>query len=202
MRFFCLSLLNSLLITNYNKFDKNDIIDNIGRHKRIDRTWLVEEIVHNNGEFDHRYPIVVHDYVLRKLNSNANITSSQVKRSIRRGLVFINGRKATNQLTVRIGDIVQLVSQYSVAPFSGHNVSAGYVQNDLRIRSVDVLFEDDHCAVVNKPQGMTIFPTPGSCGESADWSLHSALLVSLQPFNSAIVGMCNAGQGHLVVYSF
>lgn len=133
-------LLNSLFINKYNTFDKSDIIDNIGRHKKIDRTWVVEEIV------NHRYPIVVHDYVLQKLNS----TSSQVKRSIRRGLIFINGRKATNDLTVRIGDIVQLVSQFSVVPFSGHNTSVGHLQNDQRIRSVEVLFEDDHCA------GMTI----------------------------------------------
>lgn len=45
---------------------------------------------------------------------------------------------------------------------------------------------------------MTIFPTPGSGGESADWSLQSALLVSLQPFNSTMVGMSSAGEGCLV----
>ena len=184
-----MSLFYSVIIS-LNTFEKNKIIENIGRHKRVDQTWVVND---NEASFlNRRYPLIIHDYVLQKLNEKSNVSSSHVKRSVRRGLIYINGRKATNEWNVQIGDTVQLVSQYSVAPFSGHNSSTGYLSTDTsneRVKSVGVLFEDAHCAVVNKPQGMTIFPTPGSAGQSADWSLQSALLFSLRPFNYSMMHM-------------
>ena len=116
-------------ILSLNTFEKSNIIENIGRHKRVDQTWVVND---NEASFlNRRYPLIINDYVLQKLNENFNVSSSHVKRSIRRGLIFINGRKATNEWNVQIGDTVQLVSQYSVAPFSGHNSSTGYLSNVL-----------------------------------------------------------------------
>ena len=141
------------------------------RRNSIHQTWTV---VSNDVAM---VPLYEH------LLTRSATTISQVKRSIRRGFVFVNGKKATNDVIVGKGDVIQLVSQTSERSFSNLNRSGG--------ATVEVLFEDDHCAVVNKPQGMTIFPTSCVAGQPAGWSLKSALLISLRPFNStSCLGPC------------
>ena len=63
-----MSLFYSVIIS-LNTFEKNKIIENIGRHKRVDQTWVVND---NEASFlNRRYPLIIHDYVLQKLNEKS-----------------------------------------------------------------------------------------------------------------------------------
>lgn len=101
-------------------------------------------------------------------------TESSAKRLVRRGLVVVNGSKRKTDYQLTKGDIVQC--------FHRTTVTASEIQicnaKDSPELKVPVLFEDQWCAVVLKPQGMPVYPQEGR------WSLHSSLFVSLSPSTS------------------
>ena len=97
-------------------------------------------------------------------------TKSSAKRLIRRGLVIVNGFKRKTDHLLLPGDVVQTYSRSLVSPTDIQLVNSNLHQEDLK---VSILFEDNDCAVVVKPQGMPVYPQNGT------WSLHSALFISL-----------------------
>ncbi|HEY3411617.1 MAG TPA: RluA family pseudouridine synthase [Armatimonadota bacterium] len=99
---------------------------------------------------------------------------SAAQRIIRNGLATVNGKVAKSKDAVQAGDIVAFTAPDAVTPTAQ--------PEDLPL---EILFEDDSLLVVNKGQGMTTHPAPGSPGGT----LVNALLgrgVSLSEGGSAL----------------
>ena len=113
-------------------------------------------------------------------------TSTSCKNAIRKGLVHLNGVKAHNTDIVAEGDVIESFVRSQQSAFCG-NFEQKVIDDPSAFKSrvVQVLWEDDHCAVIIKPQGMPVFRTKESSG-SDDVNgnlpcLQSALPYSLTP---------------------
>ncbi|MDE6550983.1 MAG: RluA family pseudouridine synthase [Clostridia bacterium] len=109
------------------------------------------------------------------------LSRSRIKKLIEEGYVAVNSaiiKKAGH--TLRAGDSVRV----TVPPVKSLDLSAA----DLPI---EIIYEDDDLAVVNKPQGMVVHPAPGAY----DNTLVNALLFRLKTLSS-INGVCRPGIVH------
>jgi 23S rRNA pseudouridine1911/1915/1917 synthase len=87
---------------------------------------------------------------------------SQLQKLIADGLVTVDGRTAKANLTLRDGDRVHIELPESVA--------ADVASEELPL---EILFQDDDLAVVNKPAGMVVHPAAGhSSGTLVNALLH------------------------------
>ncbi len=75
---------------------------------------------------------------------------SQIKLQIDAGKVLVNGSAQKAGFLLKNGDIVKLA-------FSKEELSA--LPEDIPL---DIVFEDEYFAVINKPQGMVVHPAPGA----------------------------------------
>jgi 23S rRNA pseudouridine1911/1915/1917 synthase len=123
----------------------------------------------------YEYPMPVHAF-LRFMAPLEFQTRTSSKSAVRRGEVLINGVQATNESVVSAGDVVQRQtrSQPSFAPMGKSPFP------------VDVLFEDDHFAVVIKPPGVSIHGSSvkdqgDGCSSKSRMRMFSALPYVLQP---------------------
>ncbi len=86
------------------------------------------------------------------VHSELNLTRSQIRRLIKAGNVEVEGRSgAAASLKVRPGNCIKVV----VPPPKPSELHA--VELDL-----DVLYEDSHLIVINKPAGLVVHPGAGS----------------------------------------
>jgi 23S rRNA pseudouridine1911/1915/1917 synthase len=89
-------------------------------------------------------------YLTRMLPS---VSRSKVQEMIEKGLVLVNGETPTAKLQVKFGDLIRYANlpkaQSSLEPV------------DMKL---DVLFEDDHIIVINKPAGIAVHPGAGEIG--------------------------------------
>ncbi len=81
------------------------------------------------------------------------ITRSQIHRLIEDGLLLVNGRPAKANYRVKAGDEVE-VTLPEKPPDS-------LLPEDIPI---DILYSDEHIAVVNKPAGLVVYPAAGHPG--------------------------------------
>ena len=80
-------------------------------------------------------------------------TRSQIKQQIECGGVFVNNKQITKAgYLVKDGDILQL-------NFSKENIPLTAQPENI---ALNIVYEDDNIAVINKPQGMVVHPAPGS----------------------------------------
>jgi 23S rRNA-/tRNA-specific pseudouridylate synthase len=101
-------------------------------------------------------------------------TVSECKKTVRKGLVWVNGVKVNTQMIVNKDDTVRILYRSEA-----RKVRIGKHQRS-DIKKVDVIFEDAHLAVVNKPQGMPVYSSRGTSSTTkSEWCLKSALLHSL-----------------------
>lgn len=77
-------------------------------------------------------------------------TRSQIKLQIDGGRALVNGKKEKAGFLVKNGDKISLM-------FAKQEISASPEEIPL-----DIVYEDDDLAVINKPQGMVVHPAPGS----------------------------------------
>ncbi len=77
---------------------------------------------------------------------------TRIQKFIESGYVRVNGIQGQAKTTLRQGDEVQL---WMPPP-----EPLPYLKPEKM--SLDVLFEDDHLIVINKPAGMTVHPSPGN----------------------------------------
>ncbi|XP_062234066.1 RNA pseudouridine synthase 2, chloroplastic-like isoform X3 [Phragmites australis] len=88
------------------------------------------------------------------------VSRSRVQASIRAGLVAVNGRPVSKQVshTVKGGDLVSCtVSELQPLRAEAEDIP------------LDIVYEDDHVLVVNKPAHMVVHPAPGDeCPDSSD----------------------------------
>ncbi len=118
-------------------------------------------------------------FVCEKLSGK---TRSAVKKLFEGGLVSINGKIAKPSQTVSVGDEIEVVLpeavEYSVKP---ENIP------------IDIIYQDEDIAVVNKPQGMTVHLGNGN----VDGTLVNALLYRLDSL-SGINGVIRPGIVHRI----
>ena len=79
-----------------------------------------------------------------------DLTRSQIKKSIEDNLTQVNSKTVKSGKVLKLGDMVEFESleyETSVDP------------EDIPI---DIVYEDDDLAVINKTQGMTVHPAPGN----------------------------------------
>ncbi len=87
------------------------------------------------------------------LAEKINITRSQIQRMLKTGAVSLNGEKHLKQAQkVNKGDKI-----IAIVPES-ENITALVGEDDVPF---DVIYEDDHLIVVNKPAGVIVHPAPG-----------------------------------------
>ena len=118
-------------------------------------------------------------FVCEKLSGK---TRSAVKKLFEGGLVSINGKIAKPSQTVSVGDEIEVVLpeavEYSAKP------------EDIPI---DIIYQDEDIAVVNKPQGMTVHLGNGN----VNGTLVNALLYRLDSL-SGINGVIRPGIVHRI----
>jgi len=84
------------------------------------------------------------------VESELELSRSQLKKLIDAGDVLVNGQRPKAGRKLRAGDVVDVVVPEAVEPAAE--------PEDI---ALEVLFEDDHLIVVNKPAGMVVHPAPG-----------------------------------------
>lgn len=113
----------------------------------------------------------------------AGITRSNATKRIEAGEVLVSGRAEAKRYAVKCGDVIELtVSEPEVCDA---------VPEDIPL---DIVFEDEHIAVINKPSGMVVHPAPGNY----TGTLVNALLFHMRESLSGIGGVLRPGIVHRI----
>ncbi len=86
------------------------------------------------------------------LAANTELSRSKLQKLIRSGDVLINGSTCKPNAEVRIGDAIRIRFE----PETGDALP------EPENIPLDVVYEDDDLAVINKPKGMVVHPAPGN----------------------------------------
>ncbi|EHJ53037.1 RluA family pseudouridine synthase [Streptococcus macacae] len=110
------------------------------------------------------------------------LSRSQASEQIKLGTVLVNGNKQKAKYVVQIGDtIVYKLPEEKILAYQAENLP------------LDIVYEDDEVAVINKPQGMVVHPSAGHpCG-----TLVNALLYHIKNLSS-INGVVRPGIVHRI----
>ena len=112
-----------------------------------------------------------------------DVSRSAAQELILNGSVTVNGKASTKNYKIRSGDVVE-------ATLPPPEPIEALPQNI----PVDIVYEDDHLLVVNKPQGMVVHPAPGN----PDGTLVNALLYHCAGRLSSINGKIRPGIVHRI----
>jgi 23S rRNA pseudouridine1911/1915/1917 synthase len=84
-------------------------------------------------------------------NAGDNFSRARVQALVRTGHVFVNGKKPKgSSQRLKTGDVIE----FNMPPPE----PAEPIAEDI---SLDILYEDEHLIVINKPAGMVVHPAPG-----------------------------------------
>ena len=111
------------------------------------------------------------------------VSRSAAQELISNGSVTVNGKQSTKNYKLREGDMVET----TLPP--PEPIEA--LPQDI---PVDIVYEDEHLLVVNKPQGMVVHPAPGN----PDGTLVNALLHHCAGRLSSINGKIRPGIVHRI----
>lgn len=70
-------------------------------------------------------------------------SNSGVKKAIKKGLILLNGKIAETGTWIKFGQVIELIEDPSIKP-------------KVYKFKLDVIFEDEHFAAINKPPGITV----------------------------------------------
>ena len=113
----------------------------------------------------------------------AGITRSNASKRIEGGEVLVSGRVEAKKYAVRCGEVVELLlSEPDVCDAMPEDIP------------LDIVFEDEHIAVINKPSGMVVHPAPGNY----TGTLVNALLFHMRNSLSGIGGVLRPGIVHRI----
>lgn len=112
-----------------------------------------------------------------------DVSRSAAQELILNGSVTVNGKANTKNYKIRGGDIVETI-------LPPPEPIEALPQNI----PVDIVYEDEHLLVVNKPQGMVVHPAPGN----PDGTLVNALLYHCAGRLSSINGKIRPGIVHRI----
>ncbi len=108
---------------------------------------------------------------------------TSIQKSIENGDVFVNGNKVNKKYKVQFGDEVKIFEQ-ELKPIDAEPENI----------PLDIVFEDEHLIVVNKPRGMVVHPAPGNY----NGTLVNALLYHCKGSLSGINGVLRPGIVHRI----
>lgn len=114
---------------------------------------------------------------------SADISRSRMQSLIEQGMVTVNGEVALKRTKLKAGDAVEI----KLPPPED-------IEAKPQNLPLDIVYEDEHLLVVNKPQGMVVHPAPGN----PDGTLVNALLYHLQGRLSSINGKLRPGIVHRI----
>lgn len=108
---------------------------------------------------------------------------SQIQKLIDEGNATVNGAPAKSSYKVKCGDCVVLsVPEPEVLDIKAENIP------------LDIVYEDEHLLVINKPQGMVVHPAPGNY----EGTLVNALMYHCKDSLSGINGVMRPGIVHRI----
>ena len=117
------------------------------------------------------------------LSAEAGVSRARAQQLIADGAVLLNGKPAKKKDLPKAGDTVTYLLP------EPEEIEA--VPQDLPI---EIVYEDEHLLVVNKPQGMVVHPAPGN----PDGTLVNALLFHCKGRLSSINGKIRPGIVHRI----
>ena len=117
------------------------------------------------------------------LANNTLFSRSRISRLIEDGHVFVNEISKNKSYRLSCGDIVS----YEISD----NIEIDAIPQDIPL---DVVYEDEHLIVINKPQGMVVHPAPGN----RSGTLVNALLYHCKESLSGINGKVRPGIVHRI----
>lgn len=135
---------------------------------------MIHQFIPDTGD------IRIDSYIAQQLSQ---VSRAYVAQLIKEGKVTCNGKPCRSSLKVQSGDIVEIELP---AP------TASLVEpQDI---SLDIVYEDEWIAVVNKPQGLVVHPAPGH----KDGTLVNALLFHYRDNLSDLNGTYRPGIVHRI----
>lgn len=111
------------------------------------------------------------------------ITRAMVQKLIENGSITVNGNTTKNNYKLKIGDCIEIALE--------EPQEANIVAENI---ALDIVYEDKHLLVVNKPQGMVVHPAPGNYSGT----LVNALMYHCQDNLSGINGVLRPGIVHRI----
>lgn len=117
------------------------------------------------------------------VSASEGVSRSAAQELIQNGSVTVNGKPSTKNYKLREGDTVETVLP-DPEPIEA-------IPQNI---PVDIVYEDEHLLVVNKPQGMVVHPAPGN----PDGTLVNALLYHCAGRLSSINGKIRPGIVHRI----
>ena len=111
------------------------------------------------------------------------ITRSSAQSLIEQGLITVNGSEVAKNYKLRVGDEV-IVQEQELKELDA-------VPQDIPL---NIVYEDEHIIVINKPSGMVVHPAPGN----EDGTLVNALLYHCGSSLSGINGVIRPGIVHRI----
>lgn len=111
-----------------------------------------------------------------------NMSRSQANLAIKEGTVLVNGRTQKAKYNVKTGDIISYEEPKEEV--------LDYLAEDIPL---DIIYEDQDVAVINKPQGMVVHPSAGH----SSGTLVNALLYHIKDL-STINGIVRPGIVHRI----
>lgn len=117
------------------------------------------------------------------ISQNHDISRSAATALIEKGAVTLNGKPANKKQKVKYGDVVEIVIP-----------DPEYAKITPEDIPLDIVYEDEHLLVVNKPKGMVVHPAPGNYSGT----LVNALMHHCKDNLSAINGVMRPGIVHRI----
>ncbi|MGF0071710.1 RluA family pseudouridine synthase [Streptococcus orisratti] len=110
------------------------------------------------------------------------LSRSQANEEIKKGTVLVNGKAAKAKYAVKVGDVIT----YEIP----EDETLDYEAEDIPL---DIIYEDEDVAVINKPQGMVVHPSVGH----TSGTLVNALMYHIKDL-STINGVVRPGIVHRI----
>jgi len=124
----------------------------------VNNAEISREITVSKGEAGER--------IDRYLAARTGVSRTRIKRAVETGDVLVNGSAVNPNYRLKTGDVVTIARVERESPPAA-------VPEDIEI---NVVYEDDHLMVVDKPAGMVVHPAPGHYGGT----LYNAILFRLR----------------------
>lgn len=110
------------------------------------------------------------------------LSRSQANEEIKKGTVLVNGKAAKAKYAVKVGDVITYeIPEDEILDYEAEDIS------------LDIIYEDEDVAVINKPQGMVVHPSAGH----TSGTLVNALMYHIKDL-STINGVVRPGIVHRI----
>ncbi|MGT2801970.1 RluA family pseudouridine synthase [Streptococcus henryi] len=110
------------------------------------------------------------------------LSRTQANEEIKKGTVLVNGKAAKAKYAVKVGDVISYqVPEEEILEYKAEDIP------------LDIIYEDEDVAVVNKPQGMVVHPSAGH----PSGTLVNALMYHVKDLSS-INGVVRPGIVHRI----